>query len=275
MIKDKSQVPWDPDFYFVPGFTRYGIDRLGNLKNLSTNRFITWSVFKGGGKKNITGGYRVTNIHSDDGRRRGVSRHRLLALVFIHSEIDTSSLTVNHKNGIPGDDRIDNLEWSTRSENNQHAYDSGLRPNGTRRVLLRYWKTGETIGFNSISDCSKHLEMPHATLSNRLKRWNGYAYDDGLQLKFDDESAWVDPCDALRHIVEQYDVIVIEVKTGRMFVFSTVTDAAAHFGLNSEVAGLRVRNNNEKPLHGYVFKKRGGEAFLVDYRRVGYGPADK
>lgn len=36
----------------------------------------------------------------------------------------------NHKNGDKSNPRLDNLEWSTYSDNNQHAYDTGLKRKG-------------------------------------------------------------------------------------------------------------------------------------------------
>jgi hypothetical protein len=51
--------------------------------------------------------------------------HVLLATAFIPNP--ENKPTVNNKNGIKSDISIDNLEWATYSENNQHAIDTGLR----------------------------------------------------------------------------------------------------------------------------------------------------
>lgn len=51
--------------------------------------------------------------------------HRLLAQAFIPNP--GSKPQVNHINGDKADNRLANLEWVTRSENQLHAYRSGLQ----------------------------------------------------------------------------------------------------------------------------------------------------
>lgn len=51
--------------------------------------------------------------------------HRLVATAFIENTFNKRC--VNHIDGIKSNNTVDNLEWVTHSENNQHAYDIGLK----------------------------------------------------------------------------------------------------------------------------------------------------
>lgn len=62
---------------------------------------------------------------------KSVAVHRLVALAFLPNP--ECYPEVNHKNGDKSDNRRENLEWCTRSQNMKHAYAIGAHPG----VVLR------------------------------------------------------------------------------------------------------------------------------------------
>ncbi len=71
-------------------------------------------------------GYQIVHLYKS-GTRRAHSVHRLVAILFV-SNWDQKE-QVNHIDGDKLNNRAENLEWVTSSENQKHAFDSGLLKN--------------------------------------------------------------------------------------------------------------------------------------------------
>lgn len=90
----------------------YEVSDDGRVRNISTRREIKQFVGKDG--------YMRTQIA---GKTRLV--HRVIADAYIPKEPGRDF--VNHRDGNKQNNSISNLEWCTKSENELHAYASGLR----------------------------------------------------------------------------------------------------------------------------------------------------
>lgn len=101
----------------VSEFENYYVSNLGRVYNCVTKKFI--------GNK-ISGKYEYAKVKLRNSRGiRLVDVHRLVAETFIPNP--ESKAAVNHINGIKSDNRVENLEWVSYSENCTHAFTSGLK----------------------------------------------------------------------------------------------------------------------------------------------------
>lgn len=93
----------------------YKINNLGDIFSIKKNKIL---------KIDNSIGYSRITLHKH-GKSKKFLVHRLLAIAFILN--NENKKCINHKDGNKLNNRLDNLEWCTYTENNQHAIDVGLR----------------------------------------------------------------------------------------------------------------------------------------------------
>lgn len=92
--------------------------------------------------------------------------HRIVANAFLGNPID-EKMTVNHIDGNPKNNVVENLEWTTLAENIQHGIRTGLYGNKNIPVQL-IGEKGEIISFNSIQKASEFLGVSRTTVKGRI-----------------------------------------------------------------------------------------------------------
>jgi len=116
--------------------------------------------------------------------------HKLVALAFIPNPENKDF--INHKNGNKLNNCVDNIEWVTMSENNQHAYNTGLKigaatgkfgelNHSSKAICMVNKTTGKVIKeFSAIHDAAREMKLSAtgicAAIKGRSSSCGGYKW---------------------------------------------------------------------------------------------------
>lgn len=110
-------IEWRP----IKGFEGlYEVSNLGQVKSLNYNRTKEAKILRLCKNKD---GYLCVHLHKN-GKGYAKKVHRLVTAAFIPNP--EGKTEVNHIDGNKTNNRVENLEWATHSENMHHAWETGL-----------------------------------------------------------------------------------------------------------------------------------------------------
>lgn len=174
-LTDEKQIHYDEFMHYqmsikhetwrnIQNFSIYEISNFGNLRNKQNGKLL--------GGNNSQGLYKSVSIINNDGKRVSKQIHVLVARSFLPNPYDKP--IVNHLDGNKLNNYLNNLEWSTYSENVQHAVKTGLldnsNSNGSPLEIYQLDMSGKIIQkFASVKEASTKTGISCRRIKNTFK----------------------------------------------------------------------------------------------------------
>jgi hypothetical protein len=141
----------------------YMVSNMGRVYSLLSNKI----------KKVSVGKFWYGHLALNNNRvRKEYLIHRLVAIAFLENKENKPQ--VNHINGMKSDNRVENLEWVTQSENQIHALDAWLKK---RKKTFQYdmeWNLLNT--FKSLAEAGKFLNKTSTNIWKCCNWWRKQAH---------------------------------------------------------------------------------------------------
>ena len=225
-VPNSGEDPLQNGFVRLSKFNRYAINREGVVFDLVRRRFL---------KPGYSAGYYRFTMINDQGERKSSSRHRLVAMMFTECPENYEDLQVNHKNGVRGDDRPENLEWVTCGDNIRHAFLSGLKVN-IKPVVVENVLDGGLRVFQSIKLCCEFLNISESTLSRSL-RTEPFLYERlPVRVFYQNRE------DRLRINANETAVYVRDMRTKTVTEFESIVKCSKQLGIDPRLIQSRINS---------------------------------
>lgn len=139
------------------------INHQGVIRNTSTCHKI---------KQRVNQGRLMVELWKNNKKKHQLV-HRLIAQAFIPNPHNKPQ--INHIDGNPLNNNIENLEWVTDSENKYHAHRTGLI-NNRKTPVMQYTKEGEFIAeHRSVLDAYKSTKVDRKSIHYNIKNIYNHA----------------------------------------------------------------------------------------------------
>ena len=119
----------------IPGYSNYEVSRLGEIRSLSrekkfkNGRVVQFESKMKKLRKHPKNGFLMTDLIDDNGKRKTIYPHKVVAQVFINNDNPKKNKVVIHKDGILDNNIVSNLYWASYSQSILLGFKTGKRDN--------------------------------------------------------------------------------------------------------------------------------------------------
>lgn len=160
----------------VQGYNgRYQVSDMGNVRSAWFGKLIK--------PQGQNSGYQMVSL-TYKRKHKNMLVHRLVANAFL--PLIEGKHVVNHLNGDKSDNRLNNIEWCSQSENVLHAFKTGRKkahglPARWRYSPVRAIQSGLSLSYESVTSASRALRVGRSAISNvltgRARTAGGYTFE--------------------------------------------------------------------------------------------------
>ena len=230
------------EFRDIPRYSNYQINEDGDVWSKLSGKIM---------RTHISSGYKYLRLLNDANRSVVEGVHRLMALAFLGDPPDESHV-VNHKDGDKLNNNPKNIEWTTRSGNNHHAFETGLNNCGRLPVIARNRLTGQEQKFWSTTQAAHALGFSPDTIHYRIRKRTGVVFPDNIMFKYDDGSEW--PVERFVKVPTVTRLVAYNVLKDETILFNGYAIGQSLTGVSAMAILKAVRVRRVIPIKGWLFR---------------------
>lgn len=224
----------------IPNFEKYEVSDTGFVRNKSTGLILSRTECT-----TTKGSYLVTPLRRSNGKRYWGPIHRYVLMAHSEPQVFKTDLDVNHLDGDKHNNNLNNLEWSTRSNNVIHAFDNGLNEHVMQVEMLdietnevTHFRSNNAVGefFQMTKSHGKHIVQGHRSIPYRGR----YLFKNVGNYKKQN----------LKNLREVY---VINLHKGEFHRLEGLSQTFHMTGLTIRDTRYRLTINRVEPVNGYIF----------------------
>lgn len=161
MQKHKDFHDFTPEalgFKQIPGFSDYYASKSGDIFSIKSGKLVRKKFY------NAKDGYCTTGLTPDDDTKQYRYRvHRIIAQTWLENLKNLP--TVNHKDGDGRNNKVDNLEWASHSDQVKHAVETGLLKRKTKEICQADEEGNLIAEFSSMKEAYEKTGVSINTIS--------------------------------------------------------------------------------------------------------------